>query len=143
MQTHSQVGVVNRNIEMTNIWLNEISQEMDQIDKDEAWACMNAVLRTVRDRIPVDEVADFAAQLPTLIRGAYYEGWRPSEAPHRWRHKEEYLSAIQEKLHGRENLNAEQAARAVLSVTARHINPDELHKIKSIHPKEVWDLWPQ
>lgn len=143
MQAQSQVSVINRNVEMANIWLNEISKEMEQIDKDEAWACLNAVLRTVRDRVPVDEVADFAAQLPTLIRGAYYEGWRPSDAPHKWRHKEEYLAAIEEKLHGRENLDPERAARAVLNVAARHVNPEELKKLKAIHPKDVWDLWPQ
>lgn len=143
MQAQSQVGVINRNVEMANIWLNEVANEMHEIDKDEAWACLNAVLRTVRDRIPVDEVADFAAQLPTLIRGAYYEGWRPSDSPHKWRHKQDYLDAIREKLHGREHLDPEQAVRAVLRVASRHVSPEEIEKIKTIHPKDVWDLWPQ
>ncbi|MGQ9427557.1 DUF2267 domain-containing protein [Gilvimarinus sp. F26214L] len=140
MRNH--VGTIDRNVEMANVWLAEISDQLDHVDREAAWAAMNAVLRTVRDRVPVDEAADFAAQLPTLIRGAYYEGWRPSEAPHRWRHKQDYLGAIREKLPGRDNLDPEQAARAVLKVAARHMNPEELEKIKAIHPKEVWDLWP-
>lgn len=140
MQSH--VSTIDRNVEMTNVWLGEIADEMEQIGKEDAWACMNAVLRTVRDRVPVDEAVHFAAQLPTLIRGSYYEDWRPSEAPHKWRHKEEYLAAVKEKLPGRENYDTEKAVRAVLRVAGHHMNPDELRKIKAIHPKDVWDLWP-
>ncbi|MCW8196592.1 DUF2267 domain-containing protein [Proteobacteria bacterium 005FR1] len=138
----SSVHVIDRNVETTNIWLNELSDQLDHIDKEDAWARLNAVLRTVRDRVPVDEAVDFAAQLPTLIRGSYYEGWRPSQAPHRWRHKEEYLEAVKDRLPGRENVDVEQTVKAVLEVLGHHMNPQELEKIKSIHPKEVWDLWP-
>lgn len=138
----SSVHVIDRNVETTNIWLNEISDQLDHIDKEDAWARLNAVLRTVRDRVPVDEAADFAAQLPTLIRGSYYEGWRPSQSPHKWRHKEEYLEAVKDRMPGRENVDVEQTVKAVLQVVGRHMNPEELEKIKSIHPKEVWDLWP-
>lgn len=138
----SSVGTIDRNVEMTNVWLGEISDQLDHMDKEAAWACLNAVLRTVRDRIPVDEAADFAAQLPTLIRGSFYEGWQPSHTPYKWRHKDEYLAAIRERLPGRDNVDVEEAARAVLKVLSRHMSEDEIKKVKAIHPKEVWDLWP-
>jgi uncharacterized protein (DUF2267 family) len=138
----SSVGVVDRNVEMVNVWLGEITERLGHGSKEDAWSCLNAVLRTVRDRLPVDETADFAAQLPTLIRGSYYEGWRPSEAPHKWRHKDEYLAAVRGRLGGRENFDPEATVRAVLSVINRHVSEAEVQKIKAIHPKELWDLWP-
>jgi uncharacterized protein (DUF2267 family) len=138
----SSVSVIDKNVELTNVWLNEISDQLDQIDKEDAWARLNAVLRTVRDRLPVDEAADFAAQLPTLIRGSYYEGWVPSKAPHKWRHKGEYLEAVKDRLPGRDNVDIEQTIKAVLMVVGKHMNPEEIEKIKLIHSKEVWDLWP-
>lgn len=142
MQAQAHVTTIDRNIEMANVWLGEISDEMDHISREDAWACMNAVLRTVRDRVPMDEAVHFAAQLPTLIRGSYYEDWRPHESPHKWRHREEYLAAVKDKLPGRENYDAEKTIRAVLNVVGHHMNPEELKKIKAIHPREVWDLWP-
>jgi len=39
------------------------------------------VLHAPRDRLPVQETADLAAQLPVLIRGIYYEGWDPARVP--------------------------------------------------------------
>ena len=140
MQSH--VRAIDRNIETTNIWLNELSNELHAEDKEEAWNCLNAVLRTIRDRLPAEDAVHFAAQLPTLIRGSYYEGWRPSEAPHKWRHKEDYLAAVRDRMPGRDKMDIEEAVRAVLRVAGHHMNEEEIRKIKSIHPKDVWDLWP-
>ncbi|MFH9728397.1 DUF2267 domain-containing protein [Streptomyces sp. NPDC017254] len=39
------------------------------------------MLHTLRDRLTVDVAAHFAAQLPDLLRGAYYDGWDPSTVP--------------------------------------------------------------
>ena len=40
------------------------------------------MLHTLRDRLTVDVAAKLAAQLPTLIRGIYYEDWDPSRTPY-------------------------------------------------------------
>lgn len=136
------VGTIDKSVELANVWLGEISDELNHINKEDAWACLNAVLRTVRDRVPVDEAAHFAAQLPMVIRGSFYEGWNPSQAPHKWRHRDEYLSAVRDRLPGRENVDIEETVRAVLKVVGHHMTHEELEKLKSIHPQEVRDLWP-
>lgn len=139
---NAHVTAINRNVKEVNTWLNEISQELNHIDHEDAWTRLRAVLQTLRDRLTVDEAAAFAAQLPTLVRGLYFEGWRPAEAPHKWRHKDEYIDAVRQHLQGREHADPEQSIRAVLSVIGRHIDPAELEKIKSHHNKALWDLWP-
>ncbi len=48
-----------------------------------ARARLKAVLQTLRDRITVNEAADFAAQLPTIVRGLYFEEWHPAVTPHK------------------------------------------------------------
>ena len=45
---------------------------------------MRATLHALRDRLTVEEAAQFAAQLPMLIRGFYYEGWNPTDKPVRY-----------------------------------------------------------
>lgn len=141
MQTH--VSAIERNIELTNIWLSELCSELNDIDKEDAWQRLGAVLQTVRDRMPVNEAADFAAQLPTLIRGEYFESWRPETAPHKWRRKDEYLDAVNAKLGPRPAVDAEETTRAVLKVAKRHMDANEIEKVRKRHTKEMWDLWPQ
>ena len=51
--------------------------------RQQSYAALRAVLHALRDRLPVQESADLAAQLPVLIRGIYYEGWDPARVP--WR----------------------------------------------------------
>lgn len=137
------VRAIERNIETANIWLNELCDELDHIDKEDAWVRLSAVLQTVRDRAPVDDAVDFASQLPHLIRGTYYDSWNPSDTPHTWRHREEYLNAVNHKLGPHAPIDTERTVRAVLKVASHHVNPDALKKLKATHPKEVWDLWPQ
>lgn len=90
----------------------------------------------------MEEAANFAAQLPVLIRGYYYEGWQPESTPQKWRSRDEYFTAVNEKIGNREPVDAEETIRAVLKVTARHLNEGDVEKVKEMHNKELWDLWP-
>lgn len=137
----SSIDIVNHNIKTINTWLKDISEELGGIGEEAAWGHLKAVLQTVRDRITVDEAADFAAQLPMIVRGLYFEGWRPAETPHKWRDRQEYLDAFTHKL---ENAGSgEEILKAVLRVLDRHLDSNELMRVKEMHPKDVWDLWPQ
>lgn len=137
----SSITVVEHNIKIINTWLKEISQELGDIGEDEAWTCLRAALQTLRDRIPVDEAADFAAQLPTLARGLYYEAWQPSQTPLKWRDRDDYLQAVASKLG--DTADSEETMKAVLRVLARHLDNNELNRVRDMHPSDVWDLWPQ
>ncbi|MFE8071807.1 DUF2267 domain-containing protein [Marinobacteraceae bacterium S3BR75-40.1] len=139
----ASVDTVERNVTVINTWLRETADELGGIDEEDAWLRLRAVLQTLRERITVDEAAHFAAQLPIIARGLFFEGWHPTDSPQKWRHREEILEAINEKMSGREPVDAEATLRAVLSVIQRHLEPGEVEKIKEMHPKEVWDLWPQ
>lgn len=144
MQTH--ISTIERNLEVTNVWLKELCEELQDVEREEAWRRLGAVLQTMRDRIPVDEAANFAAQLPVLIRGYYYEGWKPESTPQKWRSKDEYCNAVVEKMGPRspsaKEVDPEETIRAVLKVTARHINDDEIEKVKEMHSQEIQELWP-
>jgi len=135
----SSIDIVDQNIKTINTWLKDIAAELDGVSEEQAWANLKAVLQTLRDRITVNEAADFAAQLPIIIRGLYFEGWHPAETPHKWRDRAEYIDALNRKLEGD---NGEQVLKAVLRVLDFHLDSNELHRVKEMHPKEVWDLWP-
>ena len=64
-----------------NSWLAEVRTEFGTDDSDFAYRVTRAWLHALRDRLPVIESAHFAAQLPDVLRGVYYDGWKPAEVP--------------------------------------------------------------
>jgi uncharacterized protein (DUF2267 family) len=64
--------VFDRTLQTTNTWLGEIMETLGP-DRQIAWHALGAVLRTVRDRIPLGLglAPHLGAQLPLLVRGAY------------------------------------------------------------------------
>lgn len=55
-------------VQTTNTWLDEIVDELGP-SKQNAWQVLGAVLRTLRDRLPLDLAVHLGAQLPLLVRG--------------------------------------------------------------------------
>lgn len=72
--------VFDKSLHTTHIWLNEISARLGP-DKHVAWRVLGAVLHVLRDRLQPELSAHLAAQLPLLVRGLYYEQYRPSLQP--------------------------------------------------------------
>ena len=82
-------------IEKTNHVLNEIEESYgwSKEQRHQSYDALRAVLHTLRDRLPVGEAADLAAQLPMLIRGLYYQGWVPARVPVKM-NREEFLLRV-------------------------------------------------
>jgi uncharacterized protein (DUF2267 family) len=69
-------------------WLDRVGTELDDDERDLAYRAMRVWFHLVRDRLPVVDSAHFAARLPVLLRGIYYEGWQPSRVPIKYTHSE-------------------------------------------------------
>ena len=73
--------IIERSVEKAHVWLKELAEELGGKDRRYAYRALRGVLHTLRDGLPVEVAAKLAAQLPTLIRGVYYEDWEPSRTP--------------------------------------------------------------
>ena len=85
---------------------------------------------------------DLGAQLPTMIRGIYYEGWQPSRTPTKVRSRQEFVDVVS----AREFPNAvpvEQAIRDVFALLAHHCDPGEISDVIGQLPSELKSLWPK
>ena len=71
------LDVFDKTLQTTNIWLNEIMDEMGP-DRQIAWKALSTVLHKLRDRLPVEAAAHLGAQLPLLVRGVYYDQYQPA-----------------------------------------------------------------
>ena len=81
MTTRTSAGRLEHLVSTARAWLDDIAEEMDSEDAEATLRVTRTWLHAVRDRLPVIESAHFAAQLPDLLRGVYFEGWRPAEVP--------------------------------------------------------------
>jgi uncharacterized protein (DUF2267 family) len=139
----SQTGVTafDSTIQTTNVWLHDILERLAWADRHRAYHALRAVLHALRDRLPVDQVAALGAQLPMLIRGFYYEGWHPAATPTRERRKEDFLAHVAAAFRDGPGIDAEEVARAVFQVIAKHVTPGEIEHVKIALPGEIRSLW--
>src|ERR1041385_6771438 len=63
-----------RSSQKTNVWLRDALIQLDWTDRQRGYAALRGVLHALRDRLPLAEIAQLGAQLPTFIRGIYYRG---------------------------------------------------------------------
>lgn len=59
--------VFDRTIQKTNSWLNDLMQVLRWPDKHKVYLALRATLHALRDRLTVDEVAQFGAQSNRLL----------------------------------------------------------------------------
>ena len=135
------IDVFDTTVQKTHDWLNELGGVLGTENRRLLYRALRSTLHALRDRLPVDEVAQLGAQLPMLLRGLYYEGWDPTGQPIRVRHKDEFLVPIANAL-ANDDVDAEEAARAVFQVLTNRITYGEMRDIKHILPASVRELWP-
>jgi uncharacterized protein (DUF2267 family) len=76
-----------RSFDITVDKTNRLLREIEQVygwpkeRRNQSYGALRAVLHALRDRLTVTECAQFAAQLPMLVRGMYYDGWDPNRVP--------------------------------------------------------------
>lgn len=128
-------------LQKTHIWLNDVMEALEWQDRHRAYLALRVTLQALRDRLTVEEAAHFAAQLPMLVRGFYYEGWHPSGKPLK-EHREEFLARIDDAFRNDPGVDVEQVVRGVFQVLAKYIVEGEIADVKGMLPKDLETLWP-
>jgi len=131
-----ELKIIDHSVEKTHIWLKEIAEELGDEDRQYAYRALRAVLHTLRDRLTVDVAAKLAAQLPTLIRGIYYEDWDPSRTPLPLRDVEAFLDHVVSEGRMAGETEASVAVTAVARVLRAHISPGEIDEVLAVLPEK-------
>lgn len=140
--TTSTVDSIARSIEKTNIWINELKNRLGWADDHAVYEALRVSLIAIRDRISLDEAAHLSAQLPLILRGAFYDQFVPSRPVSRAQTIDDVLAPVRDHFSNDPTVNAETVFRAVLDVMAVHVSPGELHDVRSQMPKAIQEIWP-
>jgi uncharacterized protein (DUF2267 family) len=141
----SKLEILGRSSQTTHIWVKEAAEELNWKDERRAFLALRAVLHALRDRLTIEEAVHLGAQLPTLIRGSYYDGWRPKKHPIRDSTKYAFLGEIQStfaKTHY-PHVDSVHIARAIFRLLNKKVSSGEITDVLSTLPEPVRDLWPE
>jgi uncharacterized protein (DUF2267 family) len=136
----TSLDIFDRTIQTTNIWLKEISAIIGP-DRQLAWKVLSTVLHKLRDRLPFEVSAHLGSQLPLLVRGVYYDQFRPIDQPNKSRHANEFIEEVGKWLSDVRPVDPKLAIIAVFGVLDRHVDAGQVAKIKNTLPHEIRDLW--
>jgi uncharacterized protein (DUF2267 family) len=122
------------------VWIKDMMRELGTDDPKQAHRALSAALQTLRDRLSVDEAAQLGAQLPLLIRGLFFEAWRPASTPVHARRPQDLLKLFGEKAGKAHGLDAERALAALFELLRRHLSSGELDSLAHVLPRSLADL---
>ncbi len=133
-------GVENldRSIDKANAWLADIDAGFGTGDRHLAYRVLRAWLHCLRDRLSVQVAAHFAAQLPELLRGVFYDGWNPSRVPQRY-DRAGYIARFAREARVRDS-DVAKAARIVSAVARQHMSAGAVAEAFGLLPASLREL---
>ncbi|MBA4181123.1 MAG: DUF2267 domain-containing protein [Anaerolinea sp.] len=126
---------IDHTVQQTYIWVDEIAR-LFHGNRHQAFQILRSFLHVLRDHIGLDESAQFAAQLPLLIRGLYYEGWDPSHSLVHERTADTFMARFVSEA-GIRPMDGQDALAAVGGVVGRHVSDGEAAQILSSLPAAI------
>lgn len=138
--TMTGLTVFDETVHASNTWLHELTSRLGLDDRQQGYRVLRHSLHALRDRLPLTEAAQLSAQLPMLIRGIFFEGWRPA-ATSSVRDVDGFLTGLREAFSDNPDFDAEAAFREVINVMRMHVSAGEIEDVRRCMPEELRRLW--
>jgi len=106
------ISDLNSAVQAAEDWIDDLMRRLGWQDRERVYLALLATLHSLRDCLTRDEAVYIGAQLPTLLRGLYYEGWHPSARP-ATRSRSAFLERIHDGVHRDPGVDTEQVARGI------------------------------
>ena len=136
------IHVFERTTHEAHEWVNDLAGRSGWTNEREVLRLLRTVLVKIRDHLPVDEMAQFSAQMPTILRGMFYEGWQPKLTPVHERTSAEFVDAIADKIGDVLDYRGEDDIVAVFKTINAHISRGEVEDVRACLPQQLRDIWP-
>jgi uncharacterized protein (DUF2267 family) len=135
MSNSASVAALDHAVQSAQTWVHDVAHEFDTKDLEFAYRVLRAWLHTLRDRISVQASANFAAQLPDLIRGVFYAGWDPSAVPEKYNAHEYVLRFARDATIGADDVG--KAASATTAAALHHLPAAQIEKVFEQLPADI------
>jgi uncharacterized protein (DUF2267 family) len=138
------IDVFDSTIQRTNSWLKELTIELNSSDHRKTYLVLRSVLHALRDHLSADDAIYLGEQLPMLIRGLYFERWKPQGKPLPLRNRNDFFAVLSSYMAsvGDTTTNCERAALAVFRLLERKMSDGQIEDVEIVIPPVLLDLWP-
>ena len=128
---------------VANTWMAFVVRELEMApgEHPRAMLALRAGLHAIRDRLPAAEAVELAAQLPTILRGIYFEGWKVNNDPARIRDRSALLARVKQGLKTDDGLDPRQVLRAIIRLLVKYVSPGKIDDVTAALPDSIADLW--
>jgi uncharacterized protein (DUF2267 family) len=138
MSTKTKVTALDHAMDAAHTWINDVAKEFDTEDREFAYRVLRAWLHTLRDRLTVEASAHFAAQLPDLIRGIFYQAWNPNAVPGKYDGDAYAVRFAREANIALDDV--EKAAAATTAAVLHHLPVAQMDKALGQLPTEIRNI---
>lgn len=139
--SYTILPIFDKSLQSTAVWLEEIQSEIGP-DRSFAWRVLSVVLQNLRDRLPLELSAHLGAQLPMIVRGAFYDRFDPTGLPKPTHSAEDFLKSVSDGLQGSRSVDPKAAVNAVFGVLDRHLSRGQIDKVIRSLPRSIRAIWP-
>ena len=139
----TKILALDRAINNTVEWIDDIQDELGWESRDNVYHATKAVLQSIRDRLPFEEVIHLSANLPLIMKGMMMDAYDLKNKPQRIRSIEEFLEYVQANYDAsmRDIISPEDATIAVISVLNRRMGGGEMRKVAANMPEQIRRLF--
>lgn len=136
------IKVIDHTVQLTHEWIRELTDRLEWSHRKDALRLLRVVMHQVRDHLQPDELAQFSAQLPLLIRGMLFEGWAPKRAPVHQRDAAVFVEEVEAAVGEVPDYRGPQDIQAVFKLLNARISRGETDDIRANLPGQIRDMWP-
>lgn len=131
--------VIDQTVHLTHEWINELAERVGYSSRRSTLRLLRTTLHVLRDRLPEDEMAQFSAQLPLLIRGIMFEGWQPKQLP---KTSLTFGPKVVAAMAGTTEFRGVEDTRYVFDLLNERISRGEVEDMRACLPRDIRDYWP-
>jgi uncharacterized protein (DUF2267 family) len=128
------VRAFEKTFQETNELLKEIEKEFGwEGQREIAYDALRSILHTLRDRLTVEEAADFSSQLPMLVKGVFYDGFKPAKMPIKM-DEIEFVEEVMRRFPLSMDYSTKDLIQGVLLALSRYVSEGEMKNVIDILP---------
>jgi uncharacterized protein (DUF2267 family) len=142
IMTAQGLEVIDHTVHTTHEWVNELAGRLDWTSKRSALRLLRIVLHHVRDHLLIDELAQFSAQLPLLVRGMMFEEWVPKHTPIKERLIGDFDDYFRIQMGDTDEYRGRDDVIKVFHLLNSRISAGEVNDIRASLPSAIREIWP-
>lgn len=124
-------------------WVGEYARSLGRDHPPLAYRCLRAALHVLRDRLPAADAVALSAELPMLLRGAYFEGYDLRRAPDVVSTPDELYLCVARELGGERAAPPDDVMSALFGLLNARVDAEVIEALRSVLPDALRPLWPE